>query len=153
MVSWKKMYEECTIELEHYREVLQNRTAFLQEILERAIREAVESELEAWVDVVLNILYDDLPKMFEEAVKGVGEVDEDALDVAADLFINIFEEFAAGELASRLEEIIEPAAEEIVERLAKRGFVNEIVAKLLKDQNMKKLINKLYKECQKAIEE
>ena len=151
MVSWKKMYMECASELEHYKEVFESRTAFLREIVGDAIRDVIESELEAWVEVVLNILYDDLPKMFKEAVKG--EVDEDALDSAADLFINKFEEFVAGELASRLEEVIVPVAEEIVKRLAKRGFVDEVVAKLLKDQSMKRLVNELYRECRKAVEE
>jgi uncharacterized membrane protein YheB (UPF0754 family) len=155
MVSWKKMYMECASELEHYKEVFESRTAFLREIVGGAIRDVIESELEAWVEVVLNILYDDLPKMFEEAVNEAvkGEVDEDALDSAADLFINKFEEFVAGELASRLEEVIVPVAEEIVERLAKRGFVDEVVAKLLKDQSMKRLVNELYRECRKAVEE
>jgi len=155
MVSWKKMYMECASELEHYKEVFESRTAFLREIVGGAIRDVIESEPEAWVEVVLNILYDDLPKMFEEAVKEAvkGEVDEDALDSAADLFINKFEEFVAGELASRLEEVIVPMAEEIVERLAKRGFVDEVVTKLLKDRNMRELVDKLYKECRKVIEE
>jgi uncharacterized membrane protein YheB (UPF0754 family) len=152
MVSWKKMYKECEWELEHYKKTFQSCTSFLREVLEEAIRDVIESELDAWAEVVLNILYDDLPRMFKEAVKQVveeGEVDEDVLDSAADLFINKFEEFVAGELASRLEENIEPVAEEIVERLVKKGVVDEITRRLLKDQRIKRV----YEECRKAISE
>jgi hypothetical protein len=154
MVSWKKMYKECEYELEHYKSVFESCTSFLRAVITGAVMEAVKNELDVFVEVVLNILYDDLPKMFEEAVKkvvGEGEVDEEALDAAADLFINTFEEFTAGELAERLEEIIEPVAEEIVERLAKRGFVNTITKKLLEDQRIRNVVNNLYKECRKTI--
>jgi uncharacterized membrane protein YheB (UPF0754 family) len=156
MVSWKKMYKECEYELIQYKSVFESCTAFLREIITNAIREVVESELDVYVEVVLNILYDDLPKMFEDAVKkvvGEGEVNEEALDAVADLFINVFEEFVAGELASRLEEVIEPIADEVAKRLIKKGVVDKIARKLLEDQRIKRAIERVYEECRKAISE
>jgi TRAP-type C4-dicarboxylate transport system substrate-binding protein len=129
MVSWKKMYKECEYELEQYK-------------------------------VVMNILYDDLPKMLRDAlsdaVKKAGEVkkvDEETLETTVDLFVDsamlVFEEYVAGDLASRLEEVIEPIAEEIVKRLVKKGVVDKITRKLLEDQRIKRV----YEECRKAISE
>jgi hypothetical protein len=159
MVSWKKMYKECEYELEYYRSVFESCTAFLREIIEDAFREAVESELGAWVEVVMNILYDVLPKMLAENLENaaknikVDKIDDETLDTIVDLFVDsvmvLFEEYAAGEIMSRLEETIEPIADEITERLIKKGVFDNIAKKLLEDQRIKRV----YEECRKAISE
>jgi len=153
------MYKKCEYELEHYRSVFESCTTFLCEIIKDAFRDVVEDELGAWVEVVMNILYDVLPKMLAENLENVAKnikvdkIDDETLETIVDLFVDsvivLFEEHAAGEIMSRLEETIEPIADEITERLVKKGIFDNIAKKLLEDQRIKRV----YEECRKAISE
>jgi len=153
------MYKKCEYELEHYRSVFESCTTFLCEIIKDAFRDVVEDELGAWVEVVMNILYDVLPKMLAENLENVAKnikvdkIDDETLETIVDLFVDsvivLFEEHAAGEIMSRLEETIEPITDEITERLVKKGVFDNIAKKLLEDQRIKRV----YEECRKAISE